>query len=66
MRGVSPWPVAISIAFALVLIAPLCAQQGPDEFRWVDFHAQRDQDTIVWVTRSLQPEKWTAIREIGA
>jgi hypothetical protein len=80
MRGVSPWPfairpvaihfvailpVAIFFAFALILAAPLRAQQGPDEFRWVDFHAQSDQDTIVWVTRSLQPEKWTAIREIG-
>ena len=58
-------PVAIFFAFALILAAPLHAQQGPDEFRWVDFHAQSDQDTIVWVTRSLQPEKWTAIREIG-
>ena len=75
MRGVSRWPsatcpvailpVAIFFAFALILAAPLHAQQGPDEFRWVDFHAQSDQDTIVWVTRSLQPEKWTAIREIG-
>ncbi|MGA2651093.1 MAG: hypothetical protein ABSF28_11245 [Terracidiphilus sp.] len=65
MRGVSPWPVAIFIAFVLVLAAPLRAQQGPDEFRWVDFHLQSDQDTIVWVTRSLQREKWTAIREIG-
>jgi len=31
----------------------------------MDFHAQKDQDVVVWVTRSLQPEKWSAIREIG-
>jgi hypothetical protein len=31
----------------------------------MDFHSQKDQDVIVWVTRSLEPEKWTAIREIG-
>lgn len=31
----------------------------------MDFHSQKDQDIIVWVTRSLQAEKWTSIREIG-
>jgi hypothetical protein len=41
------------------------AQQAPDEFRWIDFHSAKDQDVVVWVTRSLEPEKWTAIREIG-
>lgn len=41
----------------------LLAQQDP--FRWMDFHSQKDQDVVVWVTRSLEPEKWTAIREIG-
>ena len=41
----------------------LCAQQ--DTFRWMDFHSQKDQDIIVWVTRSMDPEKWTSIREIG-
>jgi len=41
------------------------AQQVPDAFRWVDFHAAADQDIVVWVTRSLEAEKWTAIREIG-
>lgn len=44
----------------------LCsAQTSPDNFHWVDFHGQQDQDIVVWVTRSLDPEKWTAIREIG-
>ncbi len=48
----------------LAVAAPLSAQQ-PDPFRWMDFHSQKDQDVIVWVTRSLEAEKWTAIREIG-
>jgi hypothetical protein len=43
--------------------APLSAQQ--DLFRWIDFHSAKDHDVVVWVTRSLDPEKWTAIREIG-
>ncbi|HZB89788.1 MAG TPA: hypothetical protein VE291_14105 [Terracidiphilus sp.] len=41
------------------------AQQAPDTFHWIDFHAPADQDTVVWVTRALATEKWTAIREIG-
>jgi hypothetical protein len=31
----------------------------------MDFHSQKDQDVIAWVTRSLAVENWTAIREIG-
>jgi hypothetical protein len=31
----------------------------------MDFHSQKDQDIIVWVTQALSSEKWTAIREIG-
>ena len=31
----------------------------------MDFHAPKDQSVVVWVTRSLEAEKWTAIREIG-
>jgi len=49
----------------LALAGSLFAQQSPDDFHWVDFHAQQDQSAIVWVTNSLEPEKWTAIREIG-
>ena len=41
------------------------AQQAPDNFRWVDFHSPKDQDVVVWVTRSLAVEDWTAIREIA-
>jgi hypothetical protein len=65
MRGVLRWPVFILIAALLPIASPLCSQQAPDTFHWVDFHSQQDQDTVVWVTRSLAPEKWTAIREIG-
>ena len=46
-----------------VLGRSLCAQQ--DNFRWMDFHSQKDQDIIVWVTRSMDAEKWTSIRDIG-
>ena len=53
------------IAAALAIVAPLKAQQAPDNFRWVDFHSAKEADTIAWVRRSLEPEKWTAIREIG-
>ncbi len=51
------------IAAILAVAMPSCAQQDP--FRWMDFHSQKDQDIIVWVTRSLSVEDWTAIREIG-
>ncbi len=47
----------------LAVATPSRAQQDP--FRWMDFHSQKDQDIIVWVTRSLAVEDWTAIREIG-
>jgi hypothetical protein len=60
-----------SLLLKLLMVAMLAAavhlhaQQAPDTFRWVDFHSAKDQDVVVWVTRSLEPEKWTAIREIG-
>ena len=57
-----------SLALTTIFLAaalPLLAQQAPDNFRWIDFHSQKDQDTIVWVTRSLAVEDWTAIREIA-
>jgi hypothetical protein len=41
------------------------APQTSDTFRWVNFHAQADQNIVAWVTRSLQVDDWTAIREIG-
>jgi hypothetical protein len=64
MRGVLAKYILVLIAAVLAFAAPLTAQQ-PDPFRWMDFHAQKDQDIIVWVTRSLEPAKWTSIREIG-
>jgi hypothetical protein len=63
MRLVSSWLPYGLIAAMLAVAAPLYAQQDP--FRWMDFHSQKDQDIIVWVTRSLAVEDWTAIREIG-
>jgi hypothetical protein len=48
-----------------LLLGQLHAQQAPDNFRWVDFHSPKDQSVIVWVTRSLAVEDWTAIREIA-
>jgi len=55
-------------SFVVLMLAastPVLAQQAPNDFRWIDFHSPTDQDTVVWVARSLDAEKWTAIREIG-
>lgn len=53
----------------MVLLAlsglPASLQAQDDSFRWMDFHAPQDQDIVVWVTRALSTEKWSAIREIG-
>jgi hypothetical protein len=65
MRVVSPWRFAGIVCTFLVVSFSLAAQQAPDPFRWMDFHSERDNDTVFWVTRSLAGEKWTAIREIG-
>jgi len=53
--------VAVLLAAAPVLFA----QQAPENFRWIDFHSPKDQDVVVWVTRSLAVGDWTAIREIA-
>jgi hypothetical protein len=63
MRAVLPR--LLTGAAAALAALPLPAQQAPDNFRWVDFHSEKEADTIAWVTRSLAAEKWTAIREIG-
>jgi hypothetical protein len=55
-----------AIALLTLLVAsilPAAAEQ--DTFHWVDFHSDKDQSVIVWVTRSLDADKWTSIREIG-
>jgi hypothetical protein len=51
------------IVSALATPASLHAQQ--DSFRWMDFHSAKDQDVVVWVTRALEAEKWSSIREVG-
>jgi hypothetical protein len=43
----------------------LAAQQTSSVFHWVNFHSPQDESIVVWVTRSLQVDQWTAIREIG-
>jgi len=55
------------IAAVLFAAAQACAQQTPENFRWIDFHGPSgaDHDIVTWVTRSLVVEDWTAIREIG-
>jgi hypothetical protein len=65
MDGVIRGSLIALIAAVLVSAIPLSAQEAPDTFRWIDFHSPQDQDVITWVTRALEPEKWTAIREIG-
>lgn len=55
----------IAVSAFLVLTLPLCAQQTSGTFRWIDFHNPKDQNIVIWVTRSLTVENWTAIREIG-
>jgi hypothetical protein len=65
MWAVFSWLFSVLIAATFTVAAPLSAQQAPETFRWIDFHSTSDQDVVVWVTRSLAAEKWTAIREIG-
>ncbi len=65
MRCIPRWVVVGLIALAIAVVTSSSSAQAPDTFRWIDFHAQSDQDVVVWVTRALDNEKWTAIREIG-
>jgi hypothetical protein len=55
----------ICLAAALAFSVPVCAQQTSGAFRWIDFHSPQDQNIVIWVTRSLEIDQWTAIREIG-
>jgi hypothetical protein len=61
--------VRLGVVFCLIALSALpsklAAQQAPDTFRWIDFHSPKDQDVVVWVTRALEAQNWTAIREIG-
>lgn len=65
MHGVFRGFVLLLAAAAMAPTVRLDAQQSPDNFHWVDFHAEQDQSVVVWVTNSLASQKWTAIREIG-
>ncbi|MGA9584488.1 MAG: hypothetical protein WBQ95_04120 [Terracidiphilus sp.] len=65
MRGIPRWAIAGFIASTMATVTSSCTAQAPDTFRWIDFHSPADQDVVVWVTRALDNEKWTAIREIG-
>ncbi len=62
MRGVR---LVFLVAGLFAAWGPPSARAQEDTFHWVDFHGEKDQSVIVWVTRSLDNEKWTAIREIG-
>jgi hypothetical protein len=63
--GFSPRRLVVFLFVVFAVSLQLRAQPPTDTFRWVDFHSTQDQSIVVWVTRSLQVEKWTAIREIG-
>ena len=64
MRAILP-RILILLGLSVFAAFPLLAQQAPGTFRWIDFHAPKDQDVIVWVNRALDAEHWTDIREIG-
>src|SRR4051812_1515804 len=65
MRGVKLRCYLIWVFLGAAFLSPIAVQAQQDTFRWMDFHSPKDQDIIVWVTRSLEAEKWTSIREIG-
>jgi hypothetical protein len=65
MRGAFRGPFVLLFLLVPASAFPIHAQQAPDTFHWIDFHSPKDQDVVVWVTRSLEAENWTAIREIG-
>jgi len=65
MRRIPRWAVAGLIALAMTSAPLFCTAQAPDNFHWIDFHSTNDQDVVVWVTRALDGQKWSAIREIG-
>jgi len=64
MRGLLPLRLP-GLAVLLFFFALPVFAQAPDSFYWVDFHSPKDQSVVVWVTRALAVESWTAIREIG-
>lgn len=65
MRAVPRWAVAGMMFLAMAAASLPAAAQAPDNFRWIDFRSPKDQDVVIWVTRALDGQQWTAIREIG-
>jgi hypothetical protein len=65
MRRIPRWAIAGLVALATAFVPSLSTAQAPDTFRWIDFQSPNDQDVVIWVTRALDGQKWTAIREIG-
>lgn len=65
MRGFRCLAVAGLVGLAMAVVTSSSSAQAPDTFRWIDFHSPSDQDVVVWVTRALDGQKWSAIREIG-
>jgi hypothetical protein len=51
------------LSLLVALAVPAGAQQ--DTFHWIDFHSEKDEPVVIWVTRALSTENWSAIREIG-
>ena len=64
MRGLNSRRFIGMFALLLAASTPMLAQE-PGSFYWINFHSPKDQSIVVWVTRSLAVENWTAIREIG-
>jgi hypothetical protein len=56
---------ALFLLVIFLLRAAGAASAQDNQFRWVDFHSEKDESYITWVTRSLQTEKWAAIRDVG-
>src|ERR1035441_9183503 len=52
------------LATSFLAVLPLCAQQPPEAFHWVNFHSDADSDVVSWVRHALEGQQWTVIREI--
>lgn len=66
LRAVRRLRHLFAVFFGLIpLVLPAMVDAQQDSFRWMDFHSPKDQDIVVWVTRALDGEHWTAIRDVG-
>jgi hypothetical protein len=65
MRCIPRWAVTGLLILAMANALSRSTAQAPDTFRWINFQSASDQDVVVWVTRALDGQKWSAIREIG-